>query len=318
MSQPIIFMFSGQGSHYYQMGRDLFEQQPLFKHWMQTADNIYQDLTGLSIIETLYHDNHNKAEPFTRTLLTHPAIFMVEYALGQVALAQGIQSSYVLGVSLGEFVAAVFAGILTFETALLAVIKQAQLLEEKCPIGNMIAIFASPELYQKDTFLQKKSFLASINFPSHFIVTLNPCDLTALETYLTAQLISFQHIPVSHGFHSPLIDAAMSDYHSFINQQTLGYSTLPFISCTLVRHLTTLSPGHFWDCIRLPIQFQMTLEKLETGNSYYYIDIGPSGTLATFVKYNLKLTSSSQYLALMTPFGQDIKNLEKLREIIKL
>src|SRR5688572_9620134 len=115
MTKPIVFMFSGQGSHYYQMGRELFEQQPIFRHWMQLADSIYQELTGLSIIHELYENGHKKSEPFVRTLLTHPAIFSIEYALGQIILEQGIIPDYVLGTSLGEFAAAVFAGVMTFE-----------------------------------------------------------------------------------------------------------------------------------------------------------------------------------------------------------
>jgi acyl transferase domain-containing protein len=48
-------MFSGQGSHYYQMGKALYEENPVFRRWMQDADAIYQDQVGLSIINELYH-----------------------------------------------------------------------------------------------------------------------------------------------------------------------------------------------------------------------------------------------------------------------
>lgn len=315
---PVVFMFSGQGSHYYQMGRELFDQEPIFKHWMQVADDLYQDITGISIINKLYYDNHKKTDAFTPTLLTHPAIFMVEHALGQVLLAQGIQSNYVLGTSLGEFAAAVFAGILTFETALNAVIKQAQLIEAHCPLGGMLAILASPELYQSNHFLQEKSELAAQNFHSHFLVSGHPPHLTTLETHLSTQSISFQRLAISHAFHSSLIDAAAADYQFFMNQHSLHKPILPFISCVEAKQLTDLSPSHFWHSVRSPIQFQATIENLERKGNYVYIDLGPSGTLATFVKYNLNRHSSSQLFPVLTPFGQDIKNLTNAIEYITL
>lgn len=311
MRKPIVFMFSGQGSHYYQMGQELFEKHPVFKLWMQEADNIYQEITGLSIIKTLYDEGHTKSDSFMRTLLTHPAIFMVEHALGQVIIAEGIQPDYVLGTSLGEFAAAVFADILSFETALTAVVKQAQLLEKHCPSGSMLAILSTPNLYYDNSFLHNKSELAAINCPLHFVVSSEANHLSALEIYLVQNSISFQRLAVNHGFHSSLIDAAAVDYQHFINQQSLRSPMLPFISCAKPSPSTTISRQHFWNSIRLPIQFQAILENLEKESSYYYIDLGPSGTLATFVKYNLSNASASEFFPILTPFGGDLNKLTK-------
>lgn len=314
--KPIVFMFAGQGAHYYQMGQALFEQEPIFKQWLEAADRIYQNLTGLSIIHTLYYENNKKTDSFARTLLTHPAILMVEYALGQVLLAYGIQPDYVLGTSLGEFTAAVFAGMMSFETALLAVIKQAQILEMKCPPGSMLAILAPADLYQNDIFLGKRITLAADNFHSHFVVSGEPHHLTLLEQYLTSQTISFQRLAVSHAFHSPLIDQGATEYCHFASQQSISPPSLPFISCAYAQRLTFVSPSHWWDSIRLPIQFQATLKHLEDKNHYHYVDVGPSGTLATMVKYNLSADSTSRPYPLLTPFSSDIKNLKKVIECL--
>ena len=71
MPLPIVFMFSGQGSHYYQMGKELFEENKTFHDWMLKADHLYHDLTQLSVIDHLYSKENIKAKPFTQTLLTH-------------------------------------------------------------------------------------------------------------------------------------------------------------------------------------------------------------------------------------------------------
>src|SRR5215467_13794723 len=99
-------MFSGQGSQYFQMGKALYENNDTFRYWMGRFDDIVRQFLGKSMIETLYSDLHGKGEPFDRTLLTHPAIFMVEYSLAQILIQAGVIPDIVLGASLGSFAAA--------------------------------------------------------------------------------------------------------------------------------------------------------------------------------------------------------------------
>lgn len=312
MTKPIVFMFSGQGSHYYQMGRDLFDKQQVFRYWVQSADEIFQALTGLSFINELYHKSYQKCYPFTRTLFTHPAIFSIEYALGQLLYSQGMKPDYVLGASLGEFTAAVFAKIISFETALSSIIKQAQIIEDNCLPGQMLAILQSAYLYKIDSFIQKQSELAATNFDSHFVVSGEPDRLTRLATYLDCQKIVSQKLMVAHGFHSSCIDTAAVPYAQFAGHQSFSIPNISFISCTHAELLINIHPLHFWDAIRLPIQFQRTIQMLESKNNYFYFDLGPSGTLANFIKYNLTAHSSSETTALMTMSGQGLINLTKL------
>jgi len=306
MKKPIVFMFAGQGSHYYQMGRKLYEQNPTFKQLLQTADSLHKEITGLSILDHLYNDRNKMIDPFRRTLLTHPSIFMVEYALASVILKLGIIPDYVLGASLGEFAAATISGILTFEEALRAVIFQAQMLESYCPPGSMTAILHPYNLYDDLQLIKEKSECAAVNFPSHFVISGTPDHLKTIATFLQEQQLNYQELAVSHGFHSTLIDGAATHILSLFGSIRLKPSQIPFISCTYGGLFTPLSPHHFWDAIRLPIQFQKTIDSMENKNNFTYLDVGPSGSLATFVKYNLKKTSYSEVRALLTPFGSTI------------
>src|SRR5260370_1040196 len=117
-------MFSGQGSQYFQMGRELFEKNDTFRDWMVRLDDMARRLSGRSVIGILYSDLHGKGDPFDRTLLTHPAIFMVEYSLAQSLIHAGVCPDIVLGVSLGSFAAATVAGFIGVEDALTAVMRQ--------------------------------------------------------------------------------------------------------------------------------------------------------------------------------------------------
>src|SRR2546427_2386522 len=126
-----VFMFSGQGSQYFHMGRALYEDNDTFHCWMVRLDEIALRLSGVSVIETLYSDAHGKGDPFDRTLLTHPAIFMVEYSLAQSLMQAGVWPDMVLGVSLGSFAAAAVAGFVGVDDSLNAVVPPGVGLEER-------------------------------------------------------------------------------------------------------------------------------------------------------------------------------------------
>jgi len=317
MHQSVVFMFSGQGSHYYQMGQELFEQNSVFRKWMLKGDKIVSDILGVSILkEYVYNSCYKKSDQFSRTLYTHPAIFLVEYALAMVVTDMGIVPEYVLDTSLGGFAAAVTADVLPFETALTAVIKQAEALEVSCPQAGMMAILHSPNLYFENFLLNGNLELAAINFPSHFVVAGKPRALSNIQAFLKEKEISYQLLAVSQGFHSSLIDPAAAGYINFLNTLTLNEPRVLFTSCSQANILPSIPQNYFWEIIRLPIQFQKTVQILEESGSYIYLDLGPSGTLATFVKYNLDNQSRSKSLSILTPFGQDVRNLEKLKDVM--
>lgn len=310
MIQPIIFMFSGQGSQYYQMGRELFAVNKTFQNWMLKADDICQDMTNISIVERLYDTQNPKNLSFSSTILSHPAIFMFEYALTQVLIENDIYPDLVLGASMGEFAAAAVADILSFEDALIAVITQAKALEQTSS-GGMLAIFHDYHDYQKESYLHQNSELAAINFSKHFVVSGSDDHLNYIISELNQRDTTSQMLPVTHAFHSSLIDSAKKPFLEAIQHLELSAGRIPLISCVTKQMVTHFTPHHFWDTARSPILFKQTIEHLENKSPIIYVDLGPSGTLATFVKYNLAQHSKSQPITLISPFTNDNSNLDK-------
>lgn len=316
MNQPIIFMFSGQGSQYYQMSKELFEQHPIFRKWMLKLNEIASDTLGESVLDRLYEPTKSKSDLFNQTLYSHPAIFMVEYSLSQVFLEEGILPNYVLGTSMGEFASAAVAGVMEVDELLIALIKQAQVLEAHCQKGGMTAILHQTTLFEEMSSLFHQVELASFNFYSHFVVAGKPESLKNLEGVLSQKNIISQNLPVSIGFHSSLLEPAMPVYTDFLQQKSYKSLNLPFISCAYAEIFSALPQNYFWEVIRKPIAFQQTVQNLEEKQAYIYIDLGPAGTLANFVKYNLAKHSQSKTFPTLTPFGQSLANLEKVKDFL--
>jgi len=313
MQKPIVFMFSGQGSQYYHMGKELYCKNAVFRRWMSTLNEIVYKNVGLSITNEIYNETKSKADNFDHLLYTHPAIFMVEYSLARVLIESGIEPDYVLGASIGEFTSATVAGVISVEKTIECLLKQAALIESYCKLGGMIAILHNPELYNQVSLISLNSELVAVNYSSHFVISGDREKLVHIEDCLKNREVFFQTLPVRYGFHSSNIDLVGSEYKKFLCNISFKNPKIPIISC-LNGHITEIYPEYFWDVVRQPIYFQKIILKIEEDYQLNYIDLGPSGTLANFVRKNLNKDSLSQIYDVLTPFGQDIKKIERLKD----
>lgn len=304
-----VFMFSGQGSQYFQMGRELFDRNEVFRQCMLRLDALAQKLSAPSVIEAIY--SAGKADVFDRTVLTHPAIFMIEYSLAQCLMHAGVMPDMTLGASMGSFAAATVAGCIDVEDSMTAVIRQATVLETCCERGGMIAVLADPALFE-ELDLGGSCELAAVNFASHFAVSARQADLGEIEAALSMRNVTYQRLAVSVAFHSRWMDQGRAPFESFMRSIRHARGRLPLACCEQAELLTELPDDYFWRTVRQPIRFRETITRLERDGAHRYIDVGPAGTLATFVKYGLPKTSRSTTHAILTPYGRDQDNLAAL------
>jgi trans-AT polyketide synthase, acyltransferase and oxidoreductase domains len=318
MVTPIVFMFPGQGSQYYLMGKELYNHHPVFRKRIEELDGIVVDLTGESVLQTLYNEKNKISDSFSRIKYTHPAIFMVECALAQVMVDRGLWPDAVLGSSLGEFAAAVFSGIISIEDGLEMVVKQAEIFETcfKSDQGTMLTILYSPDLYYENSLLYDHTELAAINYNNHFVISGKKQALLKIEHFLKQRNISFLTLPVSFAFHSRWIEPAGPAYYSYLKKKQFKLPNCTFISSVTGSEISQLPHDYFWQTVRKPIVFREAIKNLEKKQNHIYLDLGPSGTLANFVKNNLKESTTSIHFTVISPFGSDIKRLQQYSDFI--
>jgi acyl transferase domain-containing protein len=277
---------------------------------MARLDDVARVHAGGSVTDTLYSNAHGKGDPFDRTLFSHPAIFMVEYSLAQTLMAEGVRPDMVLGLSLGSFAAAAIAGFLSAEDALAGVVRQAIALEEHSEPGGMIAVLASPALFKED-FLCTRSELAAVNFDTHFVVSARASDLAGIEACLRSRNVAYQRLPVSFPFHSRWMDEARSPFLNFMRAVRPNRGQMPLLCCDTAKIVYDLPNEYFWNVVRHRMRFRETTTGLARG-PHRYIDVGPAGTLATFLKYSMPDTPPKMVHSVLTPYGMDQTYLAKL------
>ena len=307
---PIVFMYSGQGAQYYGMGREFYDTEPVFRETLQTCNEIAADLLGVDLIGEIYGQRAKPFEQFEKTSQTHPANFMMGYSLTQMLLEKGLEPDLVLGYSLGEFIASVVAGALPLERAMTAIIEQGNLFEEYTPEAGMLAILASPDLFNEKPEVFEDAWVACLNFSNHFVVTAVRSRLTEIEARLNQEGITCQLLPITRGFHSPIIDDIAVEFPAFAS----GFAPLniPLVSSRLAGELPAMNAEQLWAACRETVRFSETMDQLELQGPHTYIDVGPAGTLMNFAKYNLETGSKSKCMAVMNPFGKNTQTLNRL------
>ena len=315
MLSKTVLMFSGQGSQYYSMGKDLYDHHGTFRYWMNYCASVAEGHLGMNLIDLVFKERTDKYEPFARTLYTSPAIFMVNYSAAQTLMDEGIQPDMLLGYSLGEVVALAVSGFVSIEDAVDFLIRSSRLIEEKTPRGSMLAILHSREIVDEYPEQFEDTTIASLNFNRSFVLAGRLERLKSVQQFLAEKSILTQLLPIECGFHSPLIDGVESEYKALLEGMRPEEGRIPVVSSAYSSHLdrNTITPRYYWDLIRGPVNFDKTVSMLEESGPYLYIDAGPSGTLATFVKYLIKSDSQSKAIPLLDQFGYNMRNLSKVQ-----
>jgi acyl transferase domain-containing protein len=309
----LVWMFSGQGSQYYGMGADLYEQDPLFRQELQRCDDYLRPHLNASLIDIIYSTRAtDRFADFSRTLYTHPALFSIQYSLARTLLRQTLRPEALVGYSLGEIVAAAVGDVLPLETALALVVDQARLLESSVVPGAMIAIIESPAIAADNPDLFAGTWLAAHNYGTHFVQAGDRGAVGRIREFMERKGVICQVLPVRTAFHTPHLDSMEGLFRERCMNLQLRDPSIAIISARRTAGCGNISKEYFWQAVREPVRFKDTLESLEQTGCCYYVDLGPSGTMASFVKYGLSLDSRSSFQAIITPFNQASRNICKV------
>lgn len=305
-------MFSGQGSQYYRMGKELYENHLGFKGWMDHCDEIVHPLIGISLLDVIYRQG-NKGEPFDRILYTNPGLLCIQYSLARLLIESDVRPDYLLGYSLGEITASIVSGAVSLEDGIRLVVDFAALLEAKTQPARMLAIIESEDIMMRFPSLFENCWLTGRIFQNNFVVSGLPKDIHNLKKVLNQKNIMSQELPVNYGFHTELIDSLEAGFKELVRGINLSPVNIPIISSFMAGKIQEVDEEYFWKLVRYPVEFGKAIRMMLQKGDFIFIDAGPSGSLATSVKYLLPSNSNSLYLETINQFGRDLNSMEKLK-----
>lgn len=308
---PVVFMFPGQGSQYYQMGKGLYDDNEVFRAALCRYDAVVAAETGESVLARIHDPAKSKGDVLIDTRITHPAIVMVELALVETLSALGITPDHVLGASLGEYAAAVVAGSMDAVDCLRSLTRQATALRTGPP-GGMLAVLAELEVADRVPELRECE-IAARNYPGNFVVAGTREALARAEVALHDADVPFLRLPVEYAFHSHLIDEVLDRCRDHFAGVRFAPPRIPWTSCVDGALVQRPTAEHFRHVARRPVEFGQAMARLRGRGEFRYLDLGPSSSLHNFVRFHLPPGTSSESLPLLNPFSKDTDLLEQVR-----
>jgi acyl transferase domain-containing protein len=311
--RPVMFMFPGQGNQYVRMGQQLYQRYPVFKEAVDECATLLLPEIGRDIRDILYPENAEEAALLIdRTVITQPSIFVISYAQSCLLRSWGIEPEFLIGHSVGEYVAATLAGIFTLKDALKAVAYRAKLIQE-LPGGAMCAILLS----EKDLLplLKSTTSVGVINYPGLCVASGPFEDIEALETVLSEKRIFNKRIPTSHAFHSAMMDSILDKYRTLFQDIYLRIPRIPIISTVTGKLLTdseATSPDYWVNHVRKTVRFSDAVASALEIRPMLFVEVGPGQSLESSVKRQLNADSPHVALGTMRTPVMEISDTEYL------
>jgi acyl transferase domain-containing protein len=284
----IAFLFSGQGAQYAGMARELFESQPTFRRALALCDEILRDELPHSLLKTLFGEPpagaNGAGSRLDQTLYTQPALFAVEYALYELWRSWGVEPQFLLGHSVGEFVAAVAAEVLSLDDALRLIAARARLMQALPSDGEMTAVAADePTVRANLGAAAERIDIAALNSPRQTVIS-GPADaMRDAVVALEESGLPTTRLKVSHAFHSRMMEPVLDEFEQLCRQVKFSPPRIPIASNVHGRIVgdETATPEYWRQQIRRAVRFVEGVTALDASGADVFIEIGPKPLLAT-------------------------------------
>lgn len=285
-----VFMFSGQGAQYVNMGKDLYNKIPYFKTEFDKCSESIINRLGFDIREILFSENENDINKIDQVLFTQPIKFSFEYCLAKLLINLGIEPDYLIGHSFGEVGVACLSGVFSFDDAIEVVAMRAELMESVAP-GLMMSVNLPEEKLKEYLVKFSKISLAAVNGEEICIVSGTTEDINELEKIINEDGNETIILKVPRAGHSEMMEPIMGKYKDRIAQMNLNSPQTPYISGLTGTWIKTeqATDADYWSRhLRETIRFYDGIGTILEKGEAVFIQLGSDRGLTSFAEIHEK------------------------------
>jgi acyl transferase domain-containing protein len=279
--QRVAFVFSGQGSQWTAMGRELLEREPVVRREVEACDAVVRELAGWSVLDQLCAPAEDSL--LHTTEVAQVAIGALQLGLAALWRSWGVEPHAVTGHSMGEIVAACVAGALERAQALELLLRRAAIAERAARGGAMASIGLPATDVERllSAAVGGRVAIAAVNGPRATVVSGEPDDVDCVESAAVEHGAHTRRLRVGYGFHSPLLDgcdaelaAAVGDIRARDGAVTL-YSTVTGARIDARQ----LDGAHWGRNLREPVLLRAAIDALARDGVSIFVEVGPHPVL---------------------------------------
>jgi amino acid adenylation domain-containing protein len=278
----VAFLCPGQGAQYERMGHGLYEAEPTFRAAYDECCDLIAKILGRDPRPTFFSSDPST---LTATSITQPALFTLEYAVARLWMSWGIRPTALIGHSVGEWVCAALAEVMSLEDAIGLVIERGQRMQA-LPPGSMLSVRLPAA--EVTPLLPPGVVIASENAPSLCVASGPTESIEALEAKLSEAGVAVRRLVTSHAFHSAMMDPVVEPMIARARGVRLSPPKIPILSTVTGDWLTNAeaTSAKYWgEHLRLPVRFAPAVTRLlEASSARLLVEIGPRATLTTLAR----------------------------------
>jgi len=283
---PVAVVFTGQGTQWPGMARDLYQLNPAFKATVEELDAIMRPHWGRSVVDDIIRGD----DSVFRSDVGQGILFVLQVGVYRLFRAAGLQPTLIFGHSIGEAAAAYATGALNIEDAVRVIVERARVQEMTRGSGAMAAVGISEEAAQPLLAEHaNKLWIAAVNSPTDLTLAGDADAVKAAVESLTAKGTFARMLPFPYAFHSPKMDICYDSFMPSVKHIKPKATTIPYISTVSGREQPgeSLDPDYWWRNLREPVSFLPAVRRAAELGAKLFLEIGPHPGLFRYIHQSL-------------------------------
>ncbi|MEK7785835.1 MAG: acyltransferase domain-containing protein, partial [Chloroflexota bacterium] len=292
--RKVVFVFPGQGSQWFGMGRQLLAQEPVFREALEQCEKAFQAFVDWSLIAELTADESKTR--LNEIDVIQPTLFAIEVALATLWRSWGVEPDAVVGHSMGEIAAAHVAGALTLEDAARIICGRSRLLKRVSGQGAMAVVELSFDEAQKAIAgYEDRLSIAVSNSPRSTVLSGDPAALDEVIQKLQKQEVFCRPVKVDVASHSPQMDPLRADLLQLLGDLQPRQATAPIYSTVTneTEDGAKLEAAYWVNNLRQPVRFWSAVQRLLADGHDIFIELSPHPVLLPAIQQGLQQIGQS-------------------------